>query len=98
MREVHFAHVDLPPARLESADVEKSLHEAGESVRLLLDSFEHFFLRRRQVSVNAFLKELQVPDNDVDRRLELVRGNSDELGAQTFELGELASHRLIACG
>jgi hypothetical protein len=41
---------------------------------------------------------LQVADDDVDRRLQLVRRDRDELRSQLIELGELLRHHLVAFG
>ena len=95
---VDLTHVELTAACLEAADVEQSLDEARQRVRLFTDRLEDFLLLRRKLAVNPFLQEIQVADDDVDRGLQLVRRHAHELRAQPLELGKLTRHGLVARG
>ena len=73
--QVDLSHIELASTRLEPADVQQSLDESGEAICLLVDRFEDFLLLCRHFSIDAFFEQLEIADDDVDRGLQLVRGN-----------------------
>src|SRR5437763_9920832 len=95
--------VDLPPlelaaARFEAADVEQTLHQSRERLRLLSQCRADLALLRVELAVNIFLQQLEIADDDIDRSLELVRCDRYEFGLELVELRELRRHSLITLG
>src|SRR5512141_488945 len=94
--EVHLSPLELAATRLETADVEQALHQSRERLSLLAERRADFALLGIELSVDVFLEQLEISDDDVDRCLQLVRRNRHELRLQLVELGELCRHAVIA--
>ena len=90
--------IDASAPRLEAGDVEQMGGETRQRLALRLDGGEHLGLLGGQRSVDPVLHELKIAEDDVDRRLQLVRRDRDELGLQLVELGQLLAHRAKAHG
>src|SRR5215203_5301503 len=96
--EVDLSSLQLSAARLEAADVEQPLHKPRESLRLFAEGRADLALFRIELAVDVLLQQLEVTHDHVDRRLELMRRDRDELSLELVEIRELRSHAVIACG
>src|SRR6266550_710508 len=98
MAKVDLPHFDLAAACLEPADVEKPFYQSGERVCLLVDRFQDLALAGRDRPVDALLEQIEIADDDVDRRLQLVGRNGNKFRTQALQLRELTGHGVIAGG
>ena len=94
--EVHHVELlDLDPIgpRLVTAQVDQLVHLLEQHAHLLLHRAEHAALLLAEAAIGPFLQHLRVAAQDVDRRLEVVRHDADELGLEAVQLGQLLGHR-----
>jgi len=87
--EVDLPALELAAAGFEPTDVEQPLDQSGQSLRLFAQSRANLALLWVELSINIFLEQLEIADDDVDRSLELVRCNRNEFRLELVELGEL---------
>ena len=70
--EIDLSALQLSAACFEAADVEQSLHEPRKRLRLLSESSADLALLRVELAVDVLLEQLEVADDDIDWRLELM--------------------------
>src|SRR5688500_6587133 len=90
--------LELAAASLEPAHVQQLSHEARQRLSLRCQREADLTLLGRQLAVDVLLQQLQVPDDHIDWRLELVRRDRHELRFELVELFQLLRHRMEALG
>ena len=61
--------------------------------RLVVERAEDVSLPLRNRPIHALIEQLHIAEDDVERRLDLVGGDGNELCLETVELRELGRHR-----
>src|SRR5690348_15907270 len=91
--EVRWAEIELAAARLEAAHIQQLMHQARQGPRLRIERAHDLVHLGRHRPVDALIDQLQIAEDDVDRRFELVRCDGHELRFEPVERRQLVRHR-----